>query len=392
MKKYRIIFHVDLNAFFASCEEVQDPSLRNKPVGIGQNSSRGILTTANYVARQFGVTSAMSVYEAKKRCPELVIVPGNYGLYQDYSEKFFAYLKTITPLLEPASIDEGYLDVTDHLNGKHPLDLAKEIQTTLKEDYDLPVSIGIAPTRFLAKMASDMKKPLGITILRKRDVQDKLWPLPIESMHGIGKKTVPNLKLLGINTIGDLATFEDKTKLAKFLGKNTQYFIDKTYGNSTSVIDPTRAETVQSVGNSKTFDGDLHEYEAMLKGLAELTQSVVRRLNNKSLAAKTIAVQVRFTDFTNRTKHFTLDHHTANMDDIFEVVEFTFEELYEERPVRLLGVSASNLENQDTLFRQLTIFESREPLEKEDHINKLLKSINENYKAPLLKKGIKPKQ
>jgi DNA polymerase-4 len=188
MKKYRIIFHVDLNAFYASCEEAIDPSLKSHPIGIAKNSDRGILTTANYAARKFGVSSAMNVYEAKKRCLHIKIIPPNFALYEAYSDQFFTYLRTFTDQIEPASIDEGYLDLTNDLNGKHPLDIAKEIQETLLNQYQLPVSIGIAPNMFLAKMASDMKKPLGITVLRKRDIQEKLWPLPIEKMFGIGKK------------------------------------------------------------------------------------------------------------------------------------------------------------------------------------------------------------
>lgn len=389
MKKYRIIFHIDLNAFFASCEEAKDPSLKKRPIGIGKNTDRGILTTANYVAREYGVTSAMNVYEAKKRCPHLVVIPGNFALYEEYSQIFFDYLKTITPQIEPASIDEGYLDVTEDLGDKHPLALAKEIQDTLRIKYDLPVSIGIAPNRFLAKMASDMKKPLGITVLRKRDVQEKLWPMPIEAMHGIGKKTVPNLKLLGIETIGDLAQFKDRAKLARFLGNQTASFINKAYGESSSEVDPSRSETVQSIGNSKTYEGFLHEYDAMMQALTRLTESVVRRLNDRELATKTITVQVRFSDYTQHSKNFSFSQHTHDFNEIFDSVEHLFDQLYEDKPVHLLGVSSSNLEKQETLFRQLNIFESDVPLKKDEHIEKLLKSINQNYKTPLLKKGVK---
>ncbi len=391
MKKYRIIFHIDLNAFFASCEEAVNPNLKNKPIGIGKNSDRGILTTANYVARKYGVTSAMNVYEAKKRCPQLLVVPPNFALYQEKSEQFFTVLRSYTDMVEPASIDEGYLDMTDVLEGKHPLDVAKEIQDRLNNDYDLPVSIGIAPNRFLAKMASDMKKPLGITVLRKRDVQEKLWPLPIEAMYGIGKKTVPNLKLIGINTIGDLATFKDIQRLGKFLGNQAVGFKDKAWGNASSVVDPSKAEEVQSVGNSKTFEGFLHDYDAMLKALSALTESVVRRLDKKELSAKSLAVQVRFNDFTNRSKHYSFEQHTGDFDEFMEAVEYLFESLYEDKAVHLLGVSTSNLEKREVLFRQLSIFEAKEPLEKQEHIDKLLKSINQNYDKALLKKGIKNK-
>ncbi|MBU1020858.1 MAG: DNA polymerase IV, partial [Firmicutes bacterium] len=208
-KKYRVIFHIDLNAFFASCEMASNPKLYNIPLGIGGKNDRGVLTTANYEARKSGVRSAMSVVEAKRICPNLVILPVNFPLYQKYSELFFELLSEYSDVIEKGSIDEGYLDMTDALDDKHPLDIAKEIQTRLLEEYNLPVSIGIAPNMFLAKMASDIQKPLGITILRKRDVEEKLWVLPIEEMYGIGKKTYPNLKLIGIHTIGDLVNYQD---------------------------------------------------------------------------------------------------------------------------------------------------------------------------------------
>ncbi|MFP4286660.1 MAG: DNA polymerase IV [Candidatus Izemoplasmataceae bacterium] len=389
MKKYRIIFHVDLNAFYASCEEAVDPSLKSYPIGIAKNSDRGILTTANYEARKFGVSSAMNVYEAKKRCPHIKIVPPNFSLYESYSEQFFAYLRTFTNQIEPASIDEGYLDLTDDLNGKHPLDIAKEIQKTLLDEYKLPVSIGIAPNMFLAKMASDMKKPLGITILRKRDIKEKLWPLPIEKMFGIGKKTVPNLKLLGIHTIKDLATYSDTNTLSKFLGNQTESFIQKAHGHDTRSVDPSSNETISSIGNSRTYEGYLHSFEACEEALTYLTNTVYERLVKHERSAKTIAVSVRYNDFENHSKHFSFEYHTQSFELIKEVVDYLFDELYNEKPVHLLGVSLSNLKKQTQLFRQLTIFESDTPIEKETHIDKLLKSINENYDNPLLKKGLK---
>ena len=201
-KKYKVIFHVDLNAFFASCEMAQNPALKKVPLGIGGRKDRGVLTTANYEARKYGVSSAMPVMEARRLCPNLEVLPVNFPLYEKYSNIFFDLLSEYSDTIEKGSIDEGYLDMTNPKVDKHPLELAKEIQTRLLEEHDLPVSIGVAPNMFLAKMASNMKKPLGVTVLRRRDIEEKLWPLPIEAMHGIGKKTYPDLKLIGIQTIG----------------------------------------------------------------------------------------------------------------------------------------------------------------------------------------------
>jgi len=389
MKKYRIIFHIDLNAFYASCEEANDHTLKNQPIGIGGQTDRGILTTANYEARKYGVKSAMSVREAKMLCPKLKVLPGNMELYKHYSRLFFEYLESYTDNIEPASIDEGYLDLTDIVKNQHPVKLAEKMRDDLLKQYDLPVSIGIAPNMFLAKMASDMKKPLGITVLRKRDVEEKLWPLPIEAMHGIGKKTVPNLKLLGINSIKDLATYKDKVKLSRFLGNSTESFILKANGEDSRIVDPTRSEKHQSIGNSKTYEGYLHEYQEMVQALDKLTKKVISRLKDQSLATKTITVQMRTADYVNTSKNFSFPYHTNNYYEIFTEVERLFDELYQEQAVHLLGVSSSNLKHSEDLFKQLNIFEVKSNTKKEDHVNELLTKINEHYKKPLLKRGLK---
>ena len=388
MKKYRIIFHIDLNAFFASCEMAENPELKGVPLGIGPTSDRGILTTANYEARKYGVTSAMPLQEARRLCPKIKVLPTNFEIYTKYSGYFFEYLRTYTDKLEPASIDEGYLDMTEAVGDRHPVKLAEQMQKDLLERYDLPVSIGIAPNMFLAKMASDMKKPQGITVLRKRDVKEKLWKLPIEDLHGIGKKTVPNLKLLGIETIGDLATFEDRKKLRAFLGNATDSFIKKVHGYDERVLDPSRKEKHKSIGNSKTFDGYLHEYQEMITALENLTNRVSERLKDKDLACKTITVQMRTASFENHSKGVTMEYHTHHFYELFSEVEHLFDSLYKsDEPVHLLGVSASNLEKTEQLFKQLTIYEIDRSKDRQDEISTLLKSINSQYGETILKKG-----
>ncbi len=391
MKKYRVIFHIDLNAFFASCEAAEDKSLLDKPIGIGPKSERGILTTANYEARKYGVRSAMPVSEARRLCPKLRVLPVNFPLYEKYSRLFFEYLSEYTDMLEPASIDEGYLDMTDALEKRHPQSVAKRIQKDLLKTHDLPVSIGIAPNMFLAKMASDMKKPLGITILRKRDVEKKLWPLPIESLHGIGKKTVPDLKLLEIETIGDLANFQDKEKLRAFLGNQTDSFIAKAQGHDDRRVDPDRRDKHQSLGNSKTYEGFLHEHAEILAELERLTAKVSDRMKEENLAAKTFAVQIRHNDYENRSKHITLPHHTNDFSTMFAEAERLFDELYEDRPVHLVGVSASNIIKGERFFRQLSIFELDAEKKSDEAIERVLESINRHYEKPLLHKGFADK-
>ncbi len=388
-KKYRIIFHIDLNAFFASCEEANDKSLKNLPLGIGGRSDRGVLTTANYNARKFGVNSAMSVVEAKRLCPNLVILPVNFDLYNKYSNIFFELLKEYSDTIEKGSIDEGYVDMTDFVGDRHPLEIAKEIQTRLLEEHDLPVSIGIAPNMFLAKMASDIKKPLGITVLRKREIDKILWPLKIEAMFGIGKKTYPNLKLIGIQTIGDLANYKDIKKLRLVLGNRTQEFIDKAHGLSKGVVTPNRYVDMKSIGNSSTYLQDVFEYSDAIMKLQSLTRKVVERLQKDNSVAKTISIQVRYNDFTQINRSNTTEYHTENFYEIYEVVERLFDENQSDKPIRLLGVSVSNLKDSDSNFRQLNIFQIPKNAVKEEGVMRLLDSINENYGETLIKKGVK---
>ncbi|MTL62723.1 DNA polymerase IV, partial [Turicibacter sanguinis] len=203
---FRIIFHIDLNAFFASCEAILHPELNQQPLVITgeKQSKRGIVVTANYEARKYGIHSAMPLMQAKKKCPHLVVAPVRFDLYRKISKQFIQILQEYSPLVEKASIDEAYVDVTHHYQNMHPLVLAQHIQARIAKDLQIGCSIGVAPNKFLAKMASDMKKPNGITVLRKRDLQTMLWPMSIEEMFGIGKASAPKLRQFGIHKIGDL--------------------------------------------------------------------------------------------------------------------------------------------------------------------------------------------
>lgn len=388
-KKYRIIFHIDLNAFFASCEMAEDETLRNVPLAIGGTGERSVLTTANYVARKFGVRSAMASIEAKKLCPKLVILPVNFDLYHKYSTIFFDLLGEYVPEIEKGSIDEGYIDVTDLSDDIHPLDLAKEIQERLLNEHKLPVSIGIAPNMFLAKMASNMKKPMGITVLRKRDVEEKLWPLPIEDMYGIGKKTYPNLKLIGIHTIGDLVHYKNEKKLALVLGNRIQEFRDKAKGIDNRVVDPYRYVDMKSIGNSETYTQDLFEYQDILEKLTKLAKKVSNRLKDDGSVTKTISIQVRYNDFSQINRSYTLDFYTDNFFEIYEIVERLYDDNQGDLPIRLLGVSCSNLKDSANNFRQINIFNLKEDTPKDKAISLVLDSINSAYGQKIIDKGTK---
>ena len=203
----RIILHVDMNTFYASVEMAHNPELKGKPLAIAGNARerRGIIVTASYEARKKNIKTTMPIWQAQKLCPELILMEPNFDRYRTASQGIFDLLRMYTPLVEPVSIDEGYLDITDYCEEQSPIEIAQTIQKRIMETMDLPCSIGIAPNKFLAKTASDMKKPMGITILRKREVPAKLWPLPVGEMHGVGEKTAEKLATIQVRTIGDLA-------------------------------------------------------------------------------------------------------------------------------------------------------------------------------------------
>ena len=217
----RVILHVDMNSFYASVEQAHDPSLKGKAIAIAGDvkERRGIIVTSSYEARAKGVYTTMNVGDALKKCPELLLLPPDFEKYRIASRAMFLLLRSYSPILEPVSIDEGYLDITELAKTRHPLEVATEIQQRILNELDLPCSIGIAPNKFLAKTASDMKKPMGITVLRKREVQEKLWPLPVIEMHGIGKRTAEKMNLHKIFTIGDLANTDERFMSREF-GKN----------------------------------------------------------------------------------------------------------------------------------------------------------------------------
>jgi len=252
MGKYRVIFHIDMNSFYASVEVAHDPSLKGKPLAIAGNPKerKGIIVTSSYEARAKGVKTTMPVWEARQLCPELIILPPNFERYKRASSRIFKKLASFTSLIEPVSIDESYMDVTE--NGQDYVRLAKQIQEMILDDLSLPSSIGIGPNKFLAKTASDMKKPLGITVLRIRDLSKVLWPLHVKDMYGIGKKTAEKLNEMKINTIGELAK-ADTYELTQRLGINGERLKNRANGFDPRPVDPEAVNEFKSIGNSRTL-------------------------------------------------------------------------------------------------------------------------------------------
>ncbi|MDF2699307.1 MAG: dinB 2 [Haloplasmataceae bacterium] len=390
----KIIFHIDMNAFYTSVEQINNPLLRNKPIAIGGKNAifnKGVIVTASYEARKFGVKAAMPVFEVRELCPHIIILTGNMALYREYSHRFINLLKEYTSLIEIASIDEAYLDVTDVCITKHPLELAKEIQDRLYLEIGLSNSIGIASNKFLAKMASDFKKPMGITVLRRREVSNLLWPLKISDMFGIGKKTAPKLIEGGIKTIGDLVKEENKVIATKVLGNQFEHFYLNALGYGNNIVDPSQNESYKSIGNSLTYNDPVRTEEAAYLKLKELTSLVCTRLINHNYVAKTLSIQIKYPDFKSYSKSKTIENHTDQYDIIYNKVTLLFDELWNRQPIRLLGVSTSNIIEKQAAFEQLDLFSYENKIE-DEKIVKLMNNINRKYGDNSIKKAINKKK
>lgn len=368
----RVYFHIDLNAFFASCEELLDPSLRGKPLVVGGKSRRSVISTANYEARKYGIHSAMPMQQAEKLCKDLVIVNGHYAFYSDMSHQFMQIIHSYTDLVEKASIDECYADMTDVIcRYPKPLDVAFEIQRRVLEETGLRCSIGIGPNMFLAKMASDMKKPMGITVLRIRDVPEKMWPLPIKEMQGIGKRTVPLMEDLNIHTIKDLATYQDLNALKPVLGKNIESMIKRAngYDDRTLMTD----YDSKSMGISETLLEDVTDYDELRGLIRTLCRRLSKRLKEAHKAGYHVSMRICYYDFRNANKSKKLSAPIWTSDDLFVQAMILFDSSYEEEEaVRLIGVSVSDFASEDFLAKQVSLFDAPE----EESTSEILHDLN----------------
>ena len=390
---FRIIFHIDLNAFFASCETILRPELQNLPLAItGEKSSkRGIVVTANYVARQYGVHSAMPLMQAKKKCPHLVVASANFDLYRKISQQFIQLLHEYSDQVEKASIDEAYVDVTHLYQEIHPLHLAQQIQQRIFNELKIGCSIGVAPNKFLAKMASDMKKPNGITVLRKRDLPHILWPMPIEEMFGVGKASSPKLKQLGINTIGDLVHYKDVDKIEQLFGHHALKWIENAKGNDQNPINPNKYEVPSSIGHSTTFSKDYCFDEEIKAEAKRMCIKTPNRLKKYGLYAKTISIQLKDTSFKQITRSQTVQVPIQSVNELYPIIEELFDEHWEGQALRLIGVNTTNLVNTNKVTQQLNLF-NYQSFASEEKLNQTIQQIKTKHGTHLIQKGIQKGQ
>ena len=380
--KGRIIFHIDMNAYFCSVQCILNPSLRGKAFAVGREGTfKGVISTASYEARKLGIHSAMPIAEAYRKVPDLLIISPNFKEYEKYHYAFVKIIKEYSDLILVASIDELYADMTKISQTKHPLIVAKEIQLRLLKELDLPCSIGIAPTLFLAKMASDMKKPLGLTVIRKREIKEKLYPLSVKDIYGIGKKTYPRLLENNINTIGDFMNPSNKDLVLELVGENTyNYAYEALTGKSTNIINPDKYKEYKSISTETTFDIHKSSMIDILSTLRSLLRDIYQRLIDGKYYAKTLVVTLRDSSFNTISKRTTLDDYTDDIYSFNNMLEDLLNELFEEgKTYRLVGVGFANMIKRDEIKEEYNLFSQMDEIEKEANIKKLLNDINEKY-------------
>jgi DNA polymerase-4 len=342
-EKPRVIVHLDMDAFFAAVEVLDNPSLEGKPVVVGgRPSERGVVAAASYPAREFGVHSAMPMARALRLCPQLLIVPPRHKRYSDYSRRVMALLREASPVMEQMSVDEAYIDLTDRVDAwEKAVDVARRLQTRVREEIGLSCSIGVATNKLVAKVASDHDKPGGLTVVAPGEEAAFLAPLPVRVLWGVGPVTAEKLAEIGITTVGELASVSEETLRSRF-GKHGAGIVRLAQGIDERPL--ASWHEPKSVSQETTFSQDLRTVDGLKKQLWRLSQRVSRRLQRADLSAGTVAIKLRYADFTTLTRQMTLAVPTDDEREIYRTALVLLKRAWERgRPVRLLGVAARRL-------------------------------------------------
>jgi nucleotidyltransferase/DNA polymerase involved in DNA repair len=348
VKTDRIILHVDMDAFYASVEQRDDPNLKGRPVIVGadpkEGRGRGVVAACSYEARKFGVRSALPISQAWKLCPQGAFVPVRMDRYVEVSKQVMEVLHRFTNLVEPLSIDEAFLDVSGStaLFGA-PEQIARAIKKQISEATGLCASVGVAPNKFVAKIASDLKKPDGLVIVKQDEVEEFLQHLPISKLWGVGPKTEERLHQMGIRTIGDLRA-----------NPQGDHLHELAYGRDSRPVVPNWE--ARSISNETTFEEDTKDREILLRTIRRLSESVGRRLRVEDLRARRVTLKFRYEGFETHTRQMTLERPTQSDDEIVRSAVSLFEQFPLDRKVRLLGVGSSDLTRSAEVPSQLGLF------------------------------------
>lgn len=379
----RSIVHLDMDAFFASIEQMDNPVLRGKPILVGYDGPRGVVATASYEARPYGCHSAQPMAVAKRLCPQAIIIPVRHDRYRHISQQIFAILDDFSPLVEPLSIDEAFLDLTgtEQLFGSAE-SAARQMKARIKTEVGLTASIGVAPNKFLAKLGSEFHKPDGLTIIQMEDVNTLLPPMSVLKIWGIGPAMAARLTTLGINTIGDLRKFPMDVLRAQ-IGDVAEHYHRLAYGLDDRAVETHRE--VKSIGQEQTFDMDVNDPDAVRSVLLAQTQQVAQRLRKHELVTRTLTLKIRFGDFQTITRSSTLTSATNTTAELEQLALTIFDQwaCRSFQPVRLIGVSAtpSGIGNQ-----QMGLFPDPDQ-EKQQRLDAVADAISQRFGKSAIKRG-----
>jgi len=345
----RKILHVDLDAFYASVEELDNPDLVGQPVIVGGKGERGVVSTCNYVARKYGIHSAMPGFIAKTKCPQGIFLSPNISRYQEVSDQVFSIILSITDEVQRVSIDEAYLEVTALYQS--PLYIAKYIKNKIKEEVGITLSVGVSYNKFLAKLASDWNKPDGIKVISKEMVPDILLPLTVERIHGIGSVSVKKLNSIGIFTVSDLMNYSINN-LISFLGSSGEDVYYRIRGiDNRSLKEEVKNRTY---GTETTLKKNTRNKNQLLHILKDMMTEVYDTINGKNKVAKTIMIKVKYFDFQVITRSKSNSHYMFELDNYMTLVEDVFDKIDIHKNVRLIGVTVSNIKEKAN--QQLSLF------------------------------------
>ena len=386
----RKIIHVDMDAFYASVEIRERPELKNRAVVVGGAAEgRGVVAAANYIARRYGIHSAMPTASAKRLCKELVVLPPRHGFYAEVSRQIHAIFNRYTPQIEPLALDEAFLDVSgsEKLFGSAE-QIGREIKQAIRDELSLVASVGVAPNKFLAKLASDIDKPDGFVVVDENNIDRFLAPLPVTRIWGVGKVAAKGFEKLGIRTIGQMQQYPQRLIIDHFGNSGEQFYRLARGIDDRPVVSESEAK---SISNETTFAVDISDPKVMRDWLHSLTEQVAWRLRAQNLKGRTVQIKVRLSDFTTLTRAHSLEDVTDITAEIWRAVQTLFEQRLPRPlpPVRLLGVGVSNFS--EPLSGQRDLF-TRQESEKQRRLDSVLDAMQSRFGRDKVRRGKAPQQ
>ena len=380
-----MILHIDMDAFYASVEQLDNPWLKGKCVIVGGTSNRGVVSASSYEARKYGVRSAMPIFQARQRCPDGVFVPPRMARYKEMSKKIMAILREFSPLVEVVSIDEAYMDLSDsqRLHGD-PEMVAVDIKNEIQKNLGLTCSVGVAPGKFLAKVASDMDKPNGLTIIRPRDVDQFIRQLPVQKVPGVGKKTYLRLESMGIKNLGDVKKFPEKMLLDR-LGKFGHRLIELSSGIDHSKVTPWSPH--KSISSERTLSKDTRDKKVLHKHMLKQSEEIARQLRKAGFRARTITLKIKHADFKQFTRSKTINTPTRSSETIYRHAAELLDNYPLTQQIRLIGVGTSGFKSTN-LPVQLNLFDRVEQNDKTwEQVDRTVETIAMKFGRDAIKRG-----